>query len=1154
MIPLIPTVVLALFSFLCSAFVILRIVVPILPPSPLSRRVAPAEFGLPNFRSLTAADKSHLWLASFDIVAIGLIVWQVFAEAAGGPAGAAIAQDPASAVRVWLAMTIRQTCLFAVAGLTLLHVRMGRSVSFGTKHWMIWAPTTVLAVTSTTIAGVLAGVGVHSFFAGILAYTTATALLSTAAFSGLFITLFVIKRNLASLHGEEDQWPETYMEKPRPSFATEEVDNMKDGASWITSTAGSHSRQGSGSAWSFSTHQTVSTAHGHPGRQQGQHSASVPGKSSFWFGAASTDALNVPPVPPLPNTYGPLSPTSASLTDADPFRRDTPSPGPQKDHQRERLLSQNSWLTSTSGSHPTASAWSFPVTEQDMETQLAAHNVSTTNVHTTLLPTSATAVSRPQTPAMSSAQVLGGYGFNDLEKSFHDEYEEARSNVDVSLFSLAGWLLLIWVPMGLSFPYVLTSLVGNTPSSTFSVIFALSMTMSSPIMALNLLCRSPLPIPTGLFENRSALPKALSRQTTRNGGSLPPHKLSHNYKSSTRTSMTVVEGRRSGDVWLANGDAVDGRNKIGRALEMLRPSPKLSVMPMVINDDEPTVDPPVSLRMDASMSSAQATPKSETSEQFGRIRKDSKASSHFSSADASMAYTSQIMIAQKHYSTVAKTLLIGSSPEKQAALAECEADDEVIDEIEQAITTGVRRVSGHLRARSTSSIEPSTPTRDGFSPSPPPCLPLPPTPPNVRAHRLNKHKKSHSSGFEFNAVDDIHEIDELTAGMLPILVPGLTVGKGMKIREGDWTVKGRKRGINGRKSPIAEFGGDFSSSPQFHSTPARSKEVLNNVRKPEPKKSHMSLPSLGLGKDGVHTLAAEIGKALDKATGPNDRSNRRATVFGADAVANYMPTATGGLQVVREEPRKAASDLSRALSTRSLGLRADVPHGIDSPARYSPFERPPPSAASTVTLFEMNKDINGFDYADFEKDLDASGPLAESTPHNTRAGHYTREEEVPPLPTNTISTTASTRMKKNKRRSSIVYIKSDENSPVASPPEASTGVNRMQSFVRAVRPLVGKKKQTSEAGSTGKKGLRPLSLLQNRDVNTTASDAATPVAPKQGVKPLSLGKKSRLLTPANGVKRSDTNKERAALRQSEAVPALQVRPPSHVEYPYAYRA
>ena len=41
MIPLILTIALSFVSFLASAFVILRIVIPILPPHPLSRRVAP---------------------------------------------------------------------------------------------------------------------------------------------------------------------------------------------------------------------------------------------------------------------------------------------------------------------------------------------------------------------------------------------------------------------------------------------------------------------------------------------------------------------------------------------------------------------------------------------------------------------------------------------------------------------------------------------------------------------------------------------------------------------------------------------------------------------------------------------------------------------------------------------------------------------------------------------------------------------------------------------------------------------------------------------------------------------------------------------------------------------------------------------------------
>jgi len=44
MIPLIPALVLAFVSLIASAFVILRIVIPILPPHPLSKRVSPVRF------------------------------------------------------------------------------------------------------------------------------------------------------------------------------------------------------------------------------------------------------------------------------------------------------------------------------------------------------------------------------------------------------------------------------------------------------------------------------------------------------------------------------------------------------------------------------------------------------------------------------------------------------------------------------------------------------------------------------------------------------------------------------------------------------------------------------------------------------------------------------------------------------------------------------------------------------------------------------------------------------------------------------------------------------------------------------------------------------------------------------------------------------
>ncbi|KAF9062522.1 hypothetical protein BDP27DRAFT_1427856 [Rhodocollybia butyracea] len=84
----------------------------------------------------------------------------------------------------------------------------------------------------------------------------------------------------------------------------EEIDAMRDGASWITSNASSRGRPQSAS---------------HP---------SVPAKCSYWFGSSTIRVDTIPLVPPLPSLYGPLSPTSESLSEPNPFRR-MPSPLPQ---------------------------------------------------------------------------------------------------------------------------------------------------------------------------------------------------------------------------------------------------------------------------------------------------------------------------------------------------------------------------------------------------------------------------------------------------------------------------------------------------------------------------------------------------------------------------------------------------------------------------------------------------------------------------------------------------------------------------------------------------------------------------------------------------------------------------------------------------------
>ena len=400
------------------------------------------EFGLPNFKSLSQPDKAHVWLAVCDILALAIFIWEVFEEYVGNPSDIDISNNVASSVRLWMALTLRQTCLLVVAGITLLHVRLGKPVSFGSKHWVIWAPTLVVIVSSTAIAGIMAGVGFDSLFYGILGFSSAVAVLSTVAFGCLIGTLITIRRNLNATNGQRDPWPPVVEEKqPRPSFATEDIDALKDGSSWLTSYAGS--RRNSISAFSFSTTHTGLTH----GSTRGQNPVtgsypSIPAKSSFWFGAMTAGGRQspIPPVPPIPSPYRPSSPASSLHDDPDPFRATPAVP---------RMGSQSSWLSEPSTAPSTMTAWSFPTT---LAATPLPTSSSTLDVRADLLQSHER--SRPVTPAMSNAQVLGGYGYSPtpvslgmVEKGLSAFTAAPAKNIDVSIYRLLGWLVLVWTPL-----------------------------------------------------------------------------------------------------------------------------------------------------------------------------------------------------------------------------------------------------------------------------------------------------------------------------------------------------------------------------------------------------------------------------------------------------------------------------------------------------------------------------------------------------------------------------------------------------------------------------------------------------------------------------------------------------------------------------------
>jgi hypothetical protein len=161
------------------------------------------------------------------------------------------------------------------------------------------------------------------------------------------------------------------------------------------------------------------------------------------------------------------------------------------------------------------------------------------------------------------------------------------------------------------------------------------------------------------------------------------------------------------------------------------------------------------------------TPHSELGTQFGRLRTDSKTSSYNSNGDESVAFATRIMIAQRHYSALAQTVVV---PGGATANRDSVAANALLSTATGATKSRRTSHSSHLRTRSVFSMNGSAKpkSQEDFSISSPP-LPLPSTPPNVRAARLAM--LAHMI-FPF---DDINEIDVLTAGVPPVLVPGLTV-------------------------------------------------------------------------------------------------------------------------------------------------------------------------------------------------------------------------------------------------------------------------------------------------------------------------------------------------------------------------------------------
>jgi hypothetical protein len=447
MIPLMPAVALALFSLICSAFIILRISLSTLPqPRSLGRRVYPVCFSFlffplslicrppPAFIKLTfsrlsssslpSAGKSYVWLALSDIFAVAVFVWEAFSQwfdSSSESSSKSSRVTSRSAARLWLALTFRQTCFLIISALILIHVRRRRSVSFGSAHAYLWVPVLFIAGVSAVAAGLIADRMPRSFLIGYIVYSSTTAILNTVIFGSLVGGLIIIKRSLANFELEQARKvskliSETPAEKP-PQLAPD-IEAIREGSLWIASTGSFHRQDEPNYPYSYLT--TSSRTHATQNIAVSPDQATPP-RSTVWpsQGAhSSTSSQNRPPRPEdiHANDFGYA-----------PFRNRTQSLRAAAAAAALTVSSQGSWISSSLVTHPTLSAWSYPTQRPSLYSRAQSVVEDATVLASDHRAPSAPQVERGTTSAASTP---------------------ARSqDIEVSTLRILAWLAGVWAPL-----------------------------------------------------------------------------------------------------------------------------------------------------------------------------------------------------------------------------------------------------------------------------------------------------------------------------------------------------------------------------------------------------------------------------------------------------------------------------------------------------------------------------------------------------------------------------------------------------------------------------------------------------------------------------------------------------------------------------------
>ncbi|KAF8607515.1 hypothetical protein BDV93DRAFT_552356 [Ceratobasidium sp. AG-I] len=795
--PLVLTLALSLLSILSSGFVILKIAFPVLVARPFNRK----GLSFDARRGFTASEKCYLWLAYLDVFALCIFLWQAIIETQS--ASPNVSADAGAA-----------TCLMVIAANAIVYTHMGRSATFGKVDYLLWAPTTVFIVVSTVIAGILVHFDVLPLMPGIATYVTVLAIGSTMSFGFLFAPWLAIRRHFDTPGANYGSWPPPGKTQQRGTFSTEDIDALKDGSSWFTSIYGS--RGETMSSFSFLTTRT-GTSSPRPIQEVLSSGSALLNKSPYWASPATSEKMTLardPNVPPVRSVSALYRPQPLARPDSDFFMRDVSSRA-SSDFARQSADTRHSiyqhsvhaansrtsfstdnaksWLTSPTQSQATLTEWSFPATMSSPSTpslQQPAFNIPITRSLATpaLLATPGLAVSsRCSTPdpflRSSNENVthpsneryspaLRGYG--SLKERSLSEIEQGRRSISkrVSSVNLIGWLISVWVPLGLSLPYLLIhSRRHSFAPQIISTMLMLSVTISSPLLALSLAFSVPLSgTPTRPFTNEK-LPTAWTRDNDhpKKGYGGTPNLLvntrAHTPARLIATSTSPFSDRTS-PKWQPS-ITPEGKGKLWQALGLLYPTPRLAIMSSTdanLYDAGMDIEPPLSAGGQVNTISiptveiiSEEGMNKRLSAEEARFRTLSEASSH-ESGYTDTGFNARIEVGRRHYSNLAhaQTVVITPSPTR-SSFAELHPNQHL----------RLRPISSVSIQSSLHSRSSSAPLLQNSAPTLPPTDPLPPIPDSTKS----PHTRARSSGYLLSSISNVRGLESIMPSLLPHLAP-----------------------------------------------------------------------------------------------------------------------------------------------------------------------------------------------------------------------------------------------------------------------------------------------------------------------------------------------------------------------------------------------